>query len=65
MDEVKYFGYMDGTDFLHECGFPIEGSRFFSHVDDLKEELDHDLTECGIAKVEIRFVEWIQEPKTK
>ncbi len=57
--EHKYIGYMDGTDFFYEEGRPIDGNRFFAEPDQISQKCVKD---CGIAKVEIRFLGWHQKP---
>ena len=53
---------MDGTDWLYECGSAIDGNTVYPDKKSLLEHSGHDLSECGIAEVEIRFVRWIKEP---
>ena len=55
--------FMDGIDWQHEVGHASNGNRVFPTVDDLVHGAGHDLDECGIAEVEIRFVRWIKESK--
>lgn len=61
MSEPVY-GYLCGTDFeieLRECP---TGARIYPTLEDLKEEAGKCLDECGIVKVRIDLVEWVQEP---
>lgn len=55
--------YMDGICWEHEVGNASGGNRVFPSVADLKKSVQHDTSECGIAKVRIVFVEWAEEPK--
>ena len=63
---VKYaltrkVGYMDKIDFDYELGLALGGSQIFPSEQDLRENTKHDLTECGIVKVEVTLLEVIQE----
>lgn len=53
---------MDGTDWLYEIGLASDGNTVYPDAKCLKREAGHDLKECGIAEVEVRFVRWIKKP---
>lgn len=55
--------FMDGVDWQWEIGSASDGTKTYPSVRCLKREVKHDLTECGIAEVEVRFVRWIKKPK--
>jgi hypothetical protein len=55
-------GYMCRIDWEYEIGNASGGTRVYASIEDLKR--DHECAdECGIVKVEVRFVEVIAEGK--
>lgn len=48
--------YMDGEDFLIELA--NASCKIYPSEESIEELHGHSLDECGIAKVEIRFIEW-------
>lgn len=55
-------GYMCKTDFDHELGQAAGGNQIYPSIQDLKRNR-RCADECGIVKVEIRFLDVEQEPK--
>ena len=55
--------FMDGTDWEWELGSADDGNKVYPSEKSLIEYAGHDVTECGIAEVEIRFVRWVVPPK--
>lgn len=50
--------YMDGTDWEHELGHASGGNRLYPRPEEVN---DHG-GECGVAKVEVRFLRWVKAP---
>jgi len=61
-NQHSYEAYMDGTDFFFEEGRPFDGNRFFYNIENLKKQ-KMCIEECGIVKVRVSFIEWIQLPE--
>ncbi len=56
-DQLKtQYAYIDGEDFLIELA--NASCKIYPSVESMEENHGHPLDECGIVKVEIRFVEW-------
>jgi hypothetical protein len=58
MDEdlKTQIAYMDGEDFLIEL--QNASCTIYPSKESIEDHHGHSLDECGIVKVEIRFVEW-------
>jgi len=54
---------MDGTNFLYQLGNDGKNHIVAPNVEKLAEYEGHDMTECGVAEVEIKFIRWAKEPK--
>lgn len=59
----KVTGFMDGVEWEYELGHAPDGNKVFPSVENVAGGTDHDISECGIAQVEVRFVRWVKEPK--
>ncbi|MHA2279828.1 MAG: hypothetical protein ACXAC5_02995 [Promethearchaeota archaeon] len=59
----KFVGYMCGTEFFYEEGRPSpKGNQIFAKASMAKEAHPFCERECGIVKVEVKFVEWELPP---
>lgn len=54
-------GYMCLTDYWHELGEADDGSKVYASVEDLRRERKC-VAQCGIAEVEVRLRQIVQEP---
>ncbi len=61
-DDRQFEAHMDATDFMHEEGRPIDGSRVFADIAALRAKGTHG---CGIVKVKVKLVEWVELPNRK
>ena len=52
--------YMCKTDFEHELGYDMQGSRVFPSIEDLKNHL-MCWESCGIVEVEVNYVKTVVE----
>lgn len=52
--------FIDGIDWQHELGEARDGIKLFASVKGLREDIGHDVSECGIVKVEVRFIAWVE-----
>lgn len=57
--------FMDGTSFLFELGSDRAGHTIYTSAKQVKTESRHNLAECGVAEVEVRFVRWAQKPRMR
>ena len=59
-DEKREVGYMCGVDWQHELGHAMGGNVVYPSVEDLKANRKC-VRSCGIVKVEVKLVEWVQD----
>ena len=57
-DKPRY-GYMCGVDYQHELGEAMGGCLIYPSIKDLKRDINC-WNECGIIKVKVKLVEWIE-----
>ena len=53
-------GYVDGVDWQHHLEHDSRGVVFYGDINDLKAE-NGCWKECGIVKVEIKELEWVEK----
>lgn len=56
-------GFMDGTDWDCELGANIEGNLVYPSIRSAETNRSECIEECGIVKVEVRFIKWVKKPK--
>jgi hypothetical protein len=54
--------YMDGIDWRYELRHASDGTKLFPSRAALKRNIGHDLEDCGIVQVQVRFVRWVKKP---